>query len=42
MKTFDIWKKHLENALEKSRELSKEYESEHGDVNLREYSLFND
>ena len=39
---LDIWKKHLENALEKSRELSKEYESEHGDVNLREYSLFND
>jgi len=37
---LDIWKKHLKNAIEKSRILSEEYVKEHGDVDLSDYSLF--
>jgi len=37
-----VWKNHLRNAVEKSRELSEEYRKEHGDVDLSDYGLFND
>ena len=37
---LDIWKKHLDNAVEKSRKLSEEYVKEHGDVDLSDYGLF--